>query len=100
MWLLTVVAKQDLWADQADEVTRHYRTGEFADAVARVGGGKDGRMYRGELAFVSLVMNNLVDSDRVVLAKNVAGYDQPQQAASLLSLFKTIADLKAWEDAP
>ena len=99
VWLLTVVAKQDLWADRAAEVTRLYREGGFAAATARIAAGKSGRDFRHELAFASLVINNLVDVDGAVLAKNVAGYDQPQQAASLVTLLNTLDYLRQWEDA-
>lgn len=100
VWLLVVVAKQDLWWDRRSEVEQHYRGGEFAEAVRRITSGKDGRTFRYELAFVSLFIGNFDDYQGGRLKKNVAGYDQREQVGSLLRLLKTLSDLKAWEVVP
>jgi hypothetical protein len=98
VWLLVVVAKQDLWGDKQGEVESHYRSGEFAEVLGAIASGKDGRTYRQELAFASLLISNFDDARGGRLKRNVAGYDQREQAGSLLNLLKTLYDLKAWEN--
>jgi len=97
LWLLTVVAKQDLWWPRHGEVERYYRDGPYQDAVAAVVSGRD---RRHEVCLTSLVIQNWGTADSERLAPNAEGYDQPLQSESLRRLIETLDALRKWEDQP
>ena len=99
IWLMTVVAKQDLWWDEKSEAERFYRSGDFANVTSDIAATRGGQAFRYETVFVSLLISNFDDSLGSRLKKNVAGYDQREQVSTLLRLMKSLFDLKVWGDS-
>jgi hypothetical protein len=97
VWLMTVVAKQDLWWDDQPAVERHYRAGDYGKEVGKLSTAKDSRAFRHEVVFASLVVSNFDTGMGERLKKNVAGYDQRMQVESIRRLFETVTALKGWE---
>lgn len=96
-WLLTVVTKQDLWADSSGRVERHYTTGAFGKALQRALRPIDPARLRLEWAFVSLVNRNFVTGRNELLARTAAGYDWERQAESIKDLLRKLRGLRDWE---
>jgi hypothetical protein len=97
IWLLTRVAKQDLWWDDRSAAERHYRDGEYGAEVGKLIAAKGGQTFRHELAFASLVISNFDTGRQERLKKNTEGYDQKMQVESIRRLMETVAALKGWE---
>jgi len=97
VWLLTVVAKEDLWTDDRPAVDAHYRTGEYGTEVSSLVSAKDPRSFRHELVLASLVINNFTTGTGDLLQKNLAGYDQKAQVESVRRLVELVNGLKGWE---
>jgi GTPase SAR1 family protein len=97
LWLLTLVAKQDLWWPKHGEVEKHYRDEEYTAEIQKVVGQRGARQFRHEIAFVSLVISNFWTGAGEQLRPNAAGYDQKMQVESLRRLFETVDALRQWE---
>lgn len=97
VWLLSVVAKQDLWV--ADEADAHafYSSGEYDRIVRDVSARRTPQSFCHEIAFVSLLIANLISPKAELLRKNTAGYDQRAQTESVRRLFEAIGQLLVWE---
>jgi hypothetical protein len=96
LWMLTLVAKQDLWQPKHGEVEKHYRDGEYSAEIQKVVGQRGARQFRHELVFVSLVISNFLSGTGEPLKPNAAGYDQKMQVESLRRLFETLDALRQW----
>lgn len=96
MWLLSVIAKQDLWYPERVKVGKHYSEGEYAKEIAAVVG-HDPRQFRHEFAFASLAISNFTSATAESLRPNVEGYDHGMQIGTLRSLFETVDALREWE---
>jgi hypothetical protein len=97
LWMLTLVAKQDLWWPKHIEVEKHYLEGEYSAEVQKVVGQRGGRQFRHETAFSALVISNFLTGTGDQLKPNAAGYDQKMQVESLRRLFETVDALRQWE---
>jgi len=97
LWLLSVVAKQDLWADEDDAVQAHYRAGEYGAVVDRLTAEKAAGTFAHEFAFCSLVIANMVEHTGAVVKKTAAGYDYQRQIRSVRHLVELLDGLRAWE---
>ncbi|QDU24307.1 ATP-binding protein [Urbifossiella limnaea] len=97
VWLLTVVAKQDLWAHEQAAADAFYRSGDFGAVVAELAAGRNAAGFRHELVFGSLVIANFESGAGEVLRKNAAGYDQRAQVGSVRRLVEVIHRLVEWE---
>ena len=97
VWVLTVVAKQDLWADEEQAVREHYTTGEYGAEVAGLVAVKAAGRFRSELAFASLVIANFVTNTGDLLKKNLEGYDHKAQVESVRRLVEVVYGLSEWE---
>ena len=97
LWLLTLVAKQDLWWDDHPAVERHYRDGEYGEQIRKLTAPKDTRTFRHELVLASLVISNFGTDRQETLKRNTEGYDQRMQVESIRRLMETLAALKDWE---
>jgi hypothetical protein len=98
VWLLVVVAKQDLWWPEKADVDRHYREGDF-EAEIRTGLDQiDPKSCRREVVFASLVIYNLRTPSGELIRENAAGYDQALQVGSLRRLVETVDALRQWEN--
>jgi hypothetical protein len=97
LWLLTVVAKQDLWWDRRHDASAAYLSGVWAETLKEVSTRRGERAFRHETAFVCVVQSNLEDPEGEVLFKTAAGYDVSKQAESVNALLGKLAALKDWE---
>jgi hypothetical protein len=97
VWLLTLVAKQDLWWDDHAAVERHYRDGEYGGEVRKLSTAKGNRDFRHETVLASLVISNFDTSRQERLKANAEGYDQRMQVESIRRLMETAGALKDWE---
>jgi hypothetical protein len=97
MWLLTLVTKQDLWAEDEKAVTDHYRAGDWGAAVAELAAAKDPRRFRHEHAAASLLIRTLETSAGEALAKNAEGYDHKAQVTSVRRVVEILDGLRQWE---
>jgi hypothetical protein len=98
LWLLTVVAKQDLWAAQQGAVERHYRSGAYATAVQDVVSALGSRSFRHDVAFVSLILKNLETPTGEKLQTTASnGYDMTRLADAVKRLVVTFESLRSWE---
>ena len=98
IWLLSVVAKQDLWWNSRQEVEGRYRDGEYGRTIANIANKRRAGSFRHEFAFASLVIQNLTSGENEVLKKNTAGYGQADQIASLKTLIERLDSLLQWEN--
>jgi len=99
VWLLSVVAKEDLWWADREQVGTFYGRDRCAELITRVTSARGAARFRHELIRTSLVINNFRSGEGETLAKNTAGYDHQQQAESVRRLFEAINALREWESA-
>ena len=97
IWLLTLVTKQDLWWNERGAVENHYSVGKYRNIVTKCTGSKQLHEFRHEIAFVSLVIRNLVTGRDETLKSTVGGYDQSDQQKSMESLLHKLEGLMDWE---
>ncbi len=98
MWLLNVVAKQDLWWPERVDVENYYLTGPYHVAVKEGLAARDPANTRVETVFTSLVISNFRTAGGERLVSNAAGYDQMIQASSLHRLISVVNELREWGD--
>lgn len=96
-WLLSVVAKEDLWWPDRQEVESRYSTGPYHEQVAAVETARGPRDFRHELVYGSLVISNFTTGENEILNKNVEGYDHRRQVESVRRLFEVLNALMDWE---
>jgi hypothetical protein len=92
-WLMTVVTKQDLWADQQEEVHQFYTDGSYSDVIRDTRSGLGGKKLRHEVAFASFIIQNFVGPADQTLAETVGGFDQKKQIDSIDRLSTLIEEL-------
>ncbi len=97
LWLLSLVAKQDLWWRESERVQRHYRDGDYGGELAGILARSGQRNFRYEFVFACLVISNFTTSLGENLQKNSQGYDHAMHAQSLRRLFEVVDALKNWE---
>jgi hypothetical protein len=97
LWMLSLVAKQDLWWTKRNDVEKHYKEGDYGTEVERIVKQLDRRQFRHEYLFASLVISNFNTGMKERLKANTEGYDQQLQVESLRRLFETIDAMKNWE---
>ncbi|MBY0455854.1 MAG: hypothetical protein K2V38_00805 [Gemmataceae bacterium] len=97
VWMLSVVAKEDLWWPERGEVEAFYGRGAYAETVAGIATARGPTQFRHELLRASLVINNFETGEGEELAKNTAGYDQQLQVRSVRRLIEAINALREWE---
>lgn len=96
-WLLTLVAKEDLWTGQDSEVREFYTSGTYGQEISRLKKAKGSRLFRHELLFGSMVIQNLTAARNELVQSNAEGYDHPRQVQSLRQIFETVAALQEWK---
>jgi hypothetical protein len=99
VWVLSVVAKEDLWWPERDLVGTTYGSGRYADLIAEVVATRGVGQFRHELVRASLIINNFQSGEGELLARNTAGYDHRLQVESLRRLFEAINALREWEES-
>jgi hypothetical protein len=93
LWLLTLVAKQDLWWDRREEVETHYSGGEYKSLIDRIVGGRGKRGFRHELVSAALTWENLSYGSGETLAKTAAGYDHAARSANLARFGRAVRQM-------
>lgn len=96
VWLLSLLSKQDLWADDRPEVEK-WLQGEYAARITAIAQQKGAANFRHEQVAASLVIGNYVTKQGEVLQKNLAGYDHRRAVESLRRLLEVIDALRQWE---
>lgn len=96
VWLLSLVAKQDLWFGEPDAEAWH-TTGDYGVRVAELCGAKAGEAFRHERVMVSHLISNFATHRDEVLEKNAAGYDHRCQIESFRRAIEVIDGLRKWE---
>jgi hypothetical protein len=97
LWVLTLIAKQDLWWNETREVEKYYRQGEYGKELERMVAQQNSQRFRHEFCFASLVISNFKTAKGECLKPNVAGYDHQLQIETLRRLFETVDALRKWE---
>lgn len=97
MWLLSVVAKQDLWGSQQGAVEEQYLRGDYASALVSVSRALGDRSFRHEVVLLSLIIRNLETLAGEMLAETEAGYDMRRLTESLQQLVNVFTGLRSWE---
>lgn len=92
-WMLTLVAKQDLWWTDRARVSAHYAEGVYADQIHQIMKKRGAANFTHEFSSASLVMHNMSDATGLVLAPTTSGYDQSLQSANIASLLRTLIAL-------
>lgn len=100
LWMMTLVAKEDLWWPERNAVRKHYLDGEYAAEVNAITQQRGAQRFRHETVFASLVIANFLTGAQELLRPNAAGYDQNLQIESLRRLFEMIEALRQWEVQP
>lgn len=98
LWLLSVVAKEDLWWPDRQQAAAFYTAGEYAAAITGLTEAKGHQSFRHEVAPASLVITNFLTSENELLRRNVEGYDHKQQVSSVRRLFEVLNALREWEE--
>jgi hypothetical protein len=96
-WLLTLVAKEDLWTEKDKAVHDFYTTGEYGKRIQALITKKGNRLFRHEIVFGSMVIHNLTTARGELLQKNTAGYDHTRQVQSLRQMIETVSALENWK---
>lgn len=97
VWLLSVIAKEDLWWPNRDDARAFYDSGRYAEAIAGLAAAKGTEQVRHELVSASFLISNFRTGENELLAKNVEGYDHRQQVESVRRLFEVLDALREWE---
>ena len=100
IWILNLIAKEDLWWKRETEVLEHYTKPEspFQKLVEETEKFKTSGTFRYEIEAASLIISCFRTEFKETLAENAAGYGQPEQIASLERLFSKLEGLMDWED--
>jgi hypothetical protein len=98
LWLVSLVAKEDLWWPEREEVRKHYLSLAYADALTAVASARGHHLFRHEFVPASLVINNLLSVAGELLCKNTEGYDHRKQVESVRRLFEVMDALRQWEE--
>jgi hypothetical protein len=97
VWLLSLVAKQDLWWTRQGAVEEHYHRGEYAREVATIAHSLGDHTFRHEVVLLSLIIRNLETLVGESLAETEAGYDMKRLTESLQHLVNVFTGLRTWE---
>lgn len=92
-WLMTLVTKQDLWADREEQVRQFYKNGSYSGAIRDIEQVVGERNVRHEVTFASFIIQNFLGPEDEVLAKTVGGFDQNKQIESVNRLSTLIEEL-------
>ncbi len=90
LWMITLVAKQDLWWNERVKVQQHYAGGEYNKLVEQIKHERGTQHFVHEYLSASLVINNLTTSKGELLAPTTGGYDQNIQYAHLQQLLEHV----------
>jgi|SRR5579883_58756 len=97
IWLLSVVAKEDLWWPERQEADRFFTTGKYSEQIAATVNAKGAANFRHELVAASLVISNFETGVGECLRKNAEGYDHRRSIESIRRLQEVLDALREWE---
>jgi hypothetical protein len=92
VWMLTVVAEQDLWWSQRTLVRDHYTLGKYNDIIEAIVGQKGKERFYHHYVSASFKWQNLSTAKEILISTN-AGYDEAIQRANLLKLSTSVRQL-------
>ncbi|MCI0701683.1 MAG: hypothetical protein L0241_11425 [Planctomycetia bacterium] len=96
VWLLSLVAKQDLWFGDP-EVERWHTEGDCGEQITELCRAKPPELFRHERLGASHIISNFVTYYDEILKKNSEGYDHRAQIESLRRVIEVIDGLRKWE---
>jgi hypothetical protein len=102
LWVLVVVAKQDLWWPERTVVRSHHEdaAGPIAAIFDAIRAANPAVDMRTQTAYTSLVIANFRTTVDEILKKTAEGYDQREQVTSQRRLLEILDDLRTWEGGP
>lgn len=92
VWMLTIVAKQDLWWDERYIVQNYYQNGEYDNIISSIVRKRGAANFFHEYVSASFKWQNLA-TDREILKATCAGYDEGIQRANLVKLSHSVRQL-------
>jgi adenylate kinase family enzyme len=92
VWMLTVVAKQDLWWDKRREVQESYQRGPYEKIIGEIRQKRGEKNFYHEYVSASFKWENLT-TDKDILVPTVAGYDDILRRANLAKLSQAVRQL-------
>lgn len=93
-WLVSLVAKEDLWYSKRIQVERFFREGDYATEIDKLAEQRD---FHHELVFASPAISNFTTVQGEQLHPTAAGYDHPRHIQSLRRVLETFYSLMRWE---
>jgi hypothetical protein len=94
-WMVTLVAKQDLWWAKRDNVERYYTTGAYSQIISEIQG-RRGWRFQHEYVSAALEMDNWVTASGELLAPIAVGYDLRHYMSNLDNLFRVFDSMISW----
>jgi hypothetical protein len=96
-WMVTLVAKQDLWWSKREHVQAYYKgkSSAYAEHIEEIVHERGERNFQHEYLSAALVWKNFWDGGTppTLLTPTAAGYDQAHRSVNLRRLFATIEAL-------
>jgi hypothetical protein len=96
-WMVTVVAKQDLWWAERDDVQEYYTSGQYANIIEEIRHDR-GRRFQHEYVSAALELNNWSIPDGEFLLPTASGYSLRLYYANLKNLVDAFDDLIRWRN--
>lgn len=90
LWMITLIAKQDLWWDRRKKVNDWYTNGAYNDIINNIKNKRGHKNFNHEYLSASLVVKNFVDGEDQILDTTVSGYDDRIRSSHLRRLDETI----------
>ena len=91
LWMISLIAKQDLWWTDRETVRRHYVEGAYSKEVNKITEKHAGFLH--EYWSTSFVRENFKDGEGVELSPVAAGYEDGIKHANLHKFVKMVEDL-------
>lgn len=92
-WMMTLVAKQDLWWEERSEVQKWYSEGPYGDVIREIKSERGERNFQHLLTSASFIIRNFVDGENNVLATKQGEYDEMHKLAHQQRLSKQVHEL-------
>jgi energy-coupling factor transporter ATP-binding protein EcfA2 len=93
VWMVTFVAKEDLWWNDRVLVRTHYEDADYAEILKRIEQQRGASRFRHEYASAAVVMQNLLSGTDQLLMPTVAGYDDELRYGRLRRVVEIVDSL-------
>ncbi|MFT8518985.1 hypothetical protein [Acetobacter syzygii] len=90
VWMVTIINKQDLWYDIQESVLSHYKSGNYAEKLARISSRLGSKNFQHEFIPTSLAISNLTTGSGEIIAKSTSGFDVNLRNKSLEDLSRKL----------